>query len=71
MAPKIPTGGRPASPFPKRYAVRHDDARLAAWKAAAATCGVDLQTWIRLTLDAEARKATHVPLVQRKAVRRG
>lgn len=58
-------GGRPPSPFPDRYAVRHDAPRLEAWKRAAATCGMPLQDWIRATLDAEARRATHVQIIRR------
>lgn len=70
-----PVGGRPASPFPKRYAIRHDDARLAAWKVAAATCGIDLQSWIRATLDRESKVPHHVGRVRvirtLEGVRRG
>lgn len=64
--------GRPPSSLgDKRYPMRTSDEKLAAYRTAAATCGVDLQAWIDATLTAEARKATHVALVSRKAARRG
>jgi hypothetical protein len=62
--------GRPASPFPERYPLRHDDDQRSAWAQAAATCGLSLPEWIRATLDGEARKATHVPMIKREG-RRG
>ncbi len=53
-----PGAGRPASPFPDRYQLRHTGDQLAAWMSAA---GVDepgpaLQAWIRKTLDREATR---------------
>ena len=61
--------GRPESSFETRTMFRHHDAQLEAWKLAAATCGMTWQDWLRATLDAEAVRATHVPLVKRKAAR--
>jgi hypothetical protein len=39
------------------------------WDVAAATCGMTLPQWMRATLDAEAKVATHVPIMKRRAVR--
>lgn len=68
--PPTKSPGRPASEFPNRYQVRHDDAQRDAWALAAATCGMALPEWIRATLDGEAAKATHVPMIKREG-RRG
>lgn len=71
IATKSKITGRPKSPDgPNRYPLRHDDDQRAAWDAAAATCGLSLQQWIAATLDAEAKKATHVPMIKREG-RRG
>ena len=47
--------GRPRSEFPERYQVRHSDAQMRAWQAAATKDGRDLQNWIRRVLDKAAR----------------
>lgn len=63
--------GRPTSDAgPVRYPLRHKADQRAAWELAAATCGLSLQQWIASTLDAEAKKATHVPMIKREG-RRG
>ena len=62
--------GRPPSPNRRRYPLRHDDADRAAFDQAAATCGLSLQEWALATLQAEARRATHVPMIKREG-RRG
>lgn len=49
--------GRPKSEHPLRYQVRHTDAQMTAWQAAAKAEDRELQNWIRRTLDAAARKA--------------
>lgn len=68
---KTPTRGRPAdAEHPNRYPVRHADDQKAKWQAAAATCGMTLQDWCRATLDAEAARAHHVPMIKREGVRR-
>ncbi len=43
--------GRPASPHPMRYQVRHSPEQMKAWQAAADRDKRELQNWIRLTLD--------------------
>lgn len=72
MAPKAPKpkNGRPPSPYPDRLPVRHTPDQRAEWSAAAASCGLPLQDWIRATLAHEAKRATHVPMVKRDG-RRG
>jgi predicted HicB family RNase H-like nuclease len=50
-------GGRPRSEHTERFAVRHSDSQMDQWILAAGDAGVELQTWIRDTLDAAAMKA--------------
>ncbi len=72
MAKKAPNRvGRPRDEHAERYPVRHGPEQKIQWAAAAATCGLSLQDWIRKTLDGEAWKAFHVPMVKREGVRRG
>lgn len=59
--------GRPASEYEGRMAFRRHDDQEEVWRSAAATCGMQLADWIRATLDAEAKKAHHVPLLKRSA----
>lgn len=55
MAPRQkPKVGRPASPYPERYQVRHSTAQMRAWTAAAKRDARELQSWIRHTLDKAA-----------------
>ncbi len=49
--------------------IRHHTAQKAAWETAAATSGLPLPEWIRETLDAEAKVATHVPMIKRRSAR--
>ncbi len=71
MATKTKTKrGRPRAEHADRYPVRHGPEQKIQWAAAAATCGLSLQDWIRKTLDGEAWKAVHVPMVKREGVRR-
>jgi uncharacterized protein (DUF1778 family) len=67
---QVKKNGRPASPHRERYPLRHDPEDRIMFDAAAATCGMALSEWILRTLRAEARKATHVPMLKR-AGRRG
>lgn len=67
---KKATRGRPASAHVGRYPIRRHDEQEQAWRVAAATCGISLQDWIRSTLDAEAKRATHIPQLKREGVRR-
>ncbi len=50
-------GGRPPSPFPGRYQLRHGVDQMSDWMRAAGVGapGPKLQDWIRDTLDAKAR----------------
>lgn len=69
--PKKPGPGRPKSDLEERYQLRHESPeQRAAWEAAAATCGLTLAQWINRALDAEAARATHVPMIKREG-RRG
>lgn len=63
--------GRPKAADAHRIPIRyHDEDERAAWLAAAATCGLSFQAWALATLNAEAAKATHVPMIKREG-RRG
>ena len=53
-----------------RYPLPYTSDQRPAWETAAATCGKTLSEWISATCDAEAKKATHVPMVKREG-RRG
>lgn len=64
-ATKARTVGQPASPHKERFMLRHHEEQMVVWRNAAATSGLTLPEWMRQTLDAEARKATHVPIVKR------
>ena len=57
--------GRPPSEFETRLAIRIHDDQEEVWRAAAATCGLSLPEWARVALDAEAARATHVPILKR------
>lgn len=59
------TRGQPASPHKERFMLRHHEEQMVVWRNAATTSGLTLPEWMRQTLDAEARKATHVPIVKR------
>lgn len=57
-------GGRPPSPFPGRYQLRHGDEQFAEWMRAAGVGepGPKLQEWMRETLDAKARMSRKPPV---------
>lgn len=54
--------GRPPSPYPLTTKIRHNDHQIAAWRTAAALCGLTLQSWVQATLDGETRAPTHTQL---------
>lgn len=58
------TGGRPPSPFPERYQLRHSNDQMAEWLRAAGVGvpGPALQDWMRETLDARARMSRKPPV---------
>lgn len=53
--------GRPASPFPLRTPIRHDEKLIKLWRIGAARSGLALQDWIRTILTSEATRSFHVP----------
>jgi hypothetical protein len=57
-------GGRPPSPFPERYQLRHGADQMADWMRAAGVGepGPALQEWMRETLDARARMSRKKPV---------
>lgn len=69
--------GRPRAEHPLRYQVRHSDEQMRAWQDAADVDQRDLQNWIRVTLDKEARlgnvatKAEMARAITASAIARG